>query len=93
MADFSSTPHTAPLWQQGGARAESAAAALRVYVENILERPSQMRFRRIREQSDGFQTRVAACPGALDVLMHCGFARQQYHVRRGQTLEHASDCR
>lgn len=71
------TPNTAPLWQKGGSRAEAAAAALKTYLANVLDRPSQLRYRRIRVSSDGFSRLVAACPGALEVLQHCGFTRSQ----------------
>ncbi|KAL1504001.1 hypothetical protein AB1Y20_010416 [Prymnesium parvum] len=69
-------PLTFELWERGGARAEPAASALRVYLDNILERPGQLRYRRIRESSDGFARRVLACPAAVELLARCGFARE-----------------
>lgn len=69
--------HTASLWR-GGAKVEQTAEALRTYLSNILDRPSELRFRRIRELSSGFSSRVARCAGAMIVLQRCGFERVEY---------------
>ena len=64
---FSSMPHTASIWRQGGVRAEAACRVLLRIVANVLEYPSELRFRRVRETGSSF-SKVMGCAGAAGVL-------------------------
>ena len=71
------TPRTHVLWERGGTKAEAAARALRAYCHNVLERPSELRFRRVRECGTAFTSLILGCHGALEVLKLCGFERTE----------------
>jgi hypothetical protein len=78
-ASFASfMPHTAPLWGEGGARIETAANALVTLCSNVLDKPAVLKYRRVPASGNAFTTRIAAVPGALAVLVACGFSRQTY---------------
>ena len=70
--------HTAALWSSGGTQAETAASALATLCRNVLDRPTELRYRRVPAAGQAFRLRIAECPGALAVLKGCGFARQGY---------------
>ena len=67
---YSYLAHTAPLLENAGARAEPAAKALATLCRNIIEKPSNMKYRRVPCVGTAFKSRVADCPGALTVLSH-----------------------
>ena len=71
---------TASLWRRGGGteRTMTAARNLRAIIDNILEKPSELRYRRLRAEGAAFATRVLACPGAIEVLKAVGFEIVQY---------------
>ena len=75
---FSFMTHTAPLWSEGGARAETAASALLTLCRNVIDRPAELRYRRVPAIGAAFSSRIASCPGALAVIAACGFALQHY---------------
>jgi hypothetical protein len=75
---FSLMPHTASIWRQGGVRAEAACRVLLRIVANVLEYPSELRFRRVRETGSSF-SKVMGCAGAAGVLESCGFEKVEYH--------------
>ena len=75
---FSSMPHTATVWRHGGVRAEAACRVLLRIVSNVIESPSELRFRRVRESGSSFATKVMGCAGAIEVLETCGFERVDY---------------
>ena len=75
---FSFMTHTAPLWSEGGARAETAASALLALCRNVIDRPAELRYRRVPAMGAAFSSRIASCPGALAVIAACGFALQHY---------------
>ena len=75
---FSFMTHTAPLWSEGGARAETAASALLALCRNVIDRPAELRYRRVPATGAAFSSRIASCPGALAVIAACGFALQHY---------------
>jgi len=78
--------HTPDLWRGVGRRSEAerartaaaidTASALRIIVENVLERPSELRYRRLSATSATFTRRVASCEGGLTVLRAAGFELQ-----------------
>ena len=70
--------HTRELWAEGGLRAETAAAAILTLCKNVLEKPANLKYRRVPCAGAAFAARVSACPGALAVLTTCGFTRQTY---------------
>lgn len=69
---------TAPLWLQGGEAAELAAHTVRAYLSNVLDHPTRLEYRRVKESGSAFKNRVACCPGALSVLAATGWSREQY---------------
>eukprot|EP00900_Chrysochromulina_parva_P020845 jgi/Chrpa1/3394/Chrysochromulina_OHIO_Genome00014762-RA len=71
---------TASLWKLGGGteRTMTAGRNLRAIIDNILEKPSELRYRRLRAEGAAFATRVLACPGAIEVLKAVGFEIVQY---------------
>ena len=76
--DFSFMPHTQPLWESEGPKALSARALASI-CRNILEKPTQLRYRRLRAANPNFVDRISRWPGALAVLRAIGFVSQTYH--------------
>lgn len=70
--------HTQTLWAEGGIRAETAAKALLKLCMNVLEKPANLKYRRVPAAGAAFETRIAACPGAMAVLATCGFVHAKY---------------
>ena len=87
--DFSFMPHTQPLWESEGPKA-LAARTLASICRNVLEKPTQLRFRRLRAANPNFADRVARCPGALAVLQAIGFVSQMYHDGEYWVLRHVN---
>ena len=58
---------------------ETAADALLTLCRNVVQKPSNLKYRRVPAFGGAFSARVAACPGALDVLETCGFKLTTYH--------------
>lgn len=75
---FDFMTHTSTLWEEGGAKAEVAAGALCTLCKNILQKPSNLKYRRVPTSGAAFSSRVASCPGALAVLSVCGFTTLTY---------------
>lgn len=71
-------PLTRCLWARGGRDAEAAASTLRKIVDNIIERPGELKLRRVREAGATFSSNVLTVPGAMAVLEKCGFERVNY---------------
>ncbi len=76
MADFSFMAHTASLWSRGGAGACTAATVIRTLCKNVLEKPDNLKYRRVREGGSTFSTHVAQVPGAAEVLVAAGWSRE-----------------
>ena len=71
--------HTQPLLTKAGPRAETAARALALLCRNVLEKPGQLRYRRVPAQGKQFQERIGLIPGALEVLQRgIGFEKMTY---------------
>ena len=51
----------------------NALSLVLVYVENVVKNPSEPKFRRIKSANKAFQERITSVPGAVDVLVSCGF--------------------
>jgi len=68
---FSFMVHTHELWGSTGAL--PAAEALSTYISNILDRPSALKFRRVKSTAAAFERLIARCPAALAVFKRCGF--------------------
>ena len=47
-------------------------------MDNILEKPSILKYRRLPANGTAFVSRVVACPGALEVLKNVGFTTLPY---------------
>lgn len=56
--------------------ARTAAATLRVYLNNLLVNPSEEKFRRIRKDNRAFQDRVAKVTGGVNFLKAAGFTEE-----------------
>ena len=50
-----------------------ALSLILLYVENIVKNPSEPKFRRIKASNKAFNERITSVPGAVDVLVSCGF--------------------
>ena len=77
---FDFMTHTAPIWAEGKSarRVKTAAEALAKIMDNILEKPSILKYRRLPANGTAFVSRVVACPGALEVLKNVGFTTLTY---------------
>ena len=77
---FDFMTHTAPIWAEGKSarRVKTAAEALTKIMDNILEKPSILKYRRLPANGTAFVSRVVACPGALEVLKNVGFTTLTY---------------
>ena len=82
--------HTAPLLENAGARAEPAAKALATLCRNVIEKPSNLRFRRIPCRGAAFKARIADCPGALTVLSHVCAKQQQLSPKIATHFEYSA---
>lgn len=90
---FDFLQHIAPLLSSGaGARAETAAKALACLCRNVLDKPTDLRYRRVPVDGSAFQAKIASVPGALEVLLHVGFSRVAYPDRDYFVL-HTVDAR
>lgn len=90
---FDFLQHIAPLLSSGaGARAETAAKALARLCRNVLDKPTDLRYRRVPVDGSAFQAKIASVPGALEVLLHVGFSRVAYPDRDYFVL-HTVDAR
>ena len=85
---FAFMEHTAALWDSGGARAEMAATALATLCRNVLERPTELRYRRVPCSGAAFTLRVAEVPGALSVMGKMGFRVVTYPDGNYYVLNH-----
>ena len=58
------------IWAEGESarKVKTAAEALAKIMDNILEKPSILKYRRLPANGTAFVSRVVACPGALEVL-------------------------
>ena len=54
-----------------------ALKTILLYVSNCLDNQREEKFRRIRHANTAFQRRVASCPGAVELLICCGFEKKE----------------
>ena len=59
---------TAPLWRLGGAHTYQAAVSLATLCRNILDKPLQLKYRKVPANGVAFTSRIAQCNGALEVM-------------------------
>lgn len=69
-------PHTAELWRTRTGTTVPAARALRAVVDNVLEHPSQLRYRRLNAANKRFCQKIGDHNGARAVLVAAGFELQ-----------------
>jgi len=55
-------------------RVNTAVETLTKYIDNIINNPTEMKYRRIRKNNKAFQERVASLEGTSDFLLGCGFS-------------------
>jgi len=65
-------------------RVELCVETLSKYIDNIVNNPSEAKFRKIRKSNKAFKERVAALDGSQEFLEGCGFQVQQMEGPDGQ---------